>query len=184
MQLFKGRATDQAMDLIAAMLTYEPTKRITAAAALLHPFFDELRQPTTRLPDGEPLPPLFNFTDEEVATLRDRPGAMELLVPPHARTPLNWKGAAAAAGGAGIDGAAVGGAGAGSAKPVAGGAGVASASSAGAAAGTSRESRASDATLSSPKAAAAAPAGAGAGLAKHHTTVASAGESAAASARM
>lgn len=175
------------MDLIAAMLTYEPTKRITAPAALLHPFFDELRQPTTRLPDGEPLPPLFNFTDEEVSALRDRPGAMELLVPPHARTPLNWKGglaaaAAAAAGGAGVDGgAAVGGAGAGKA---AGGAGVAS--SAGAAAGTSRESRASDATLSSPKAAApaAAPAGGAAGVAKHYTTTASAGDSAVASARL
>lgn len=30
--------------------------------ACAHPFFDELRDPNTRLPNGQPLPPLFNFT--------------------------------------------------------------------------------------------------------------------------
>ena len=29
--------------------------------ALIHPFFDELRDPNTRLPNGRFLPPLFNF---------------------------------------------------------------------------------------------------------------------------
>lgn len=29
--------------------------------ALVHPFFDELRDPNTCLPNGRPLPPLFNF---------------------------------------------------------------------------------------------------------------------------
>ena len=29
--------------------------------ALLHPFFDELRDPNARLPNGKSLPPLFNF---------------------------------------------------------------------------------------------------------------------------
>lgn len=29
--------------------------------ALTHPFFDELRDPNTRLPNGRSLPPLFNF---------------------------------------------------------------------------------------------------------------------------
>lgn len=29
--------------------------------ALIHPFFDELRDPNMRLPNGRPLPPLFNF---------------------------------------------------------------------------------------------------------------------------
>lgn len=29
--------------------------------ACIHPFFDELRDPNTRLPNGRPLPPLFNF---------------------------------------------------------------------------------------------------------------------------
>jgi hypothetical protein len=29
--------------------------------ALIHPFFDELHDPNTRLPNGRFLPPLFNF---------------------------------------------------------------------------------------------------------------------------
>lgn len=29
--------------------------------ACVHSFFDELRDPNTRLPNGRPLPPLFNF---------------------------------------------------------------------------------------------------------------------------
>ena len=31
--------------------------------ALAHPFFDDLREPTARLPCGRSLPNLFNFTD-------------------------------------------------------------------------------------------------------------------------
>ncbi|RRT62770.1 hypothetical protein B296_00013785, partial [Ensete ventricosum] len=32
--------------------------------ACAHPFFDELRDPNTRLLNGQPLPPLFNFTSQ------------------------------------------------------------------------------------------------------------------------
>lgn len=32
--------------------------------ACAHPFFDELREPHARLPNGRPLPPLFNFKEE------------------------------------------------------------------------------------------------------------------------
>jgi hypothetical protein len=32
--------------------------------ACTHPFFDELREPNARLPNGRPLPPLFNFKQE------------------------------------------------------------------------------------------------------------------------
>lgn len=32
--------------------------------ACVHPFFDELRDPNTRLPNGRPLPPLFNFKSQ------------------------------------------------------------------------------------------------------------------------
>lgn len=31
---------------------------------MAHPVFDELRYPGARLPNGKPLPPLFNFTKE------------------------------------------------------------------------------------------------------------------------
>lgn len=32
--------------------------------ACAHPFFDELREPHARLPNGRPFPPLFNFKQE------------------------------------------------------------------------------------------------------------------------
>jgi len=31
--------------------------------ALVHPFFDELRKPETRMPNGKELPLLFDFSD-------------------------------------------------------------------------------------------------------------------------
>ena len=40
--------------------------RPNAYQALLHPFFDQLRDPNTRLPNGEQLPPLFNWLREEI----------------------------------------------------------------------------------------------------------------------
>lgn len=44
------------------MLQYNPQHRITAIEALSHPFFDPIRDPNTRLPDGRPLPPVLNFS--------------------------------------------------------------------------------------------------------------------------
>ena len=37
--------------------------RLLCAQSLAHPFFDELREPNARLPNGKSLPNLFNFTD-------------------------------------------------------------------------------------------------------------------------
>lgn len=37
---------------------------INQLEACAHPFFDELREPNARLPNGRPLPPLFNFKQE------------------------------------------------------------------------------------------------------------------------
>ena len=47
-----------ALDLLGKFLIYSPHIRITARAALRHPYFDDLRNPATRLPDGGALPPL------------------------------------------------------------------------------------------------------------------------------
>jgi glycogen synthase kinase 3 beta len=51
------------------LLEYTPTQRLSAVEALVHPFFDEIRDPTTKLPDSRhpnapprDLPPLFDFT--------------------------------------------------------------------------------------------------------------------------
>jgi hypothetical protein len=46
-----------------------------------HPFFDELRQPGTTMPDGSPLAPeLFQFTTEEMVL---SPRMLDVLTPPH-----------------------------------------------------------------------------------------------------
>ncbi|KAI7854764.1 kinase-like domain-containing protein [Circinella umbellata] len=72
-------APEAAVDLITQMLQYHPQHRISAIEALCHPFFDPLRDPTARLPNGEPLPPLFNFSKHELSI---RPDLIRRLVPP------------------------------------------------------------------------------------------------------
>jgi glycogen synthase kinase 3 beta len=67
-QVFR-KADPAALDLIARLLEYTPTQRLSAIEAMVHPFFDELRDPATKLPDSrhpnapvKELPPLFNFS--------------------------------------------------------------------------------------------------------------------------
>jgi len=69
------------LDLIAQLLEYTPTKRPTPAEAMCHAFFDELRDPNTRLASGRELPPLFNFTREELGV---QLSLARKLIPPHA----------------------------------------------------------------------------------------------------
>ena len=63
------KASHDAIELISALLEYTPPHRLSAIEAMCHPFFDELRDPNTRLPDSRhsngssrELPELFNFT--------------------------------------------------------------------------------------------------------------------------
>ncbi|XP_022862672.1 shaggy-related protein kinase kappa-like [Olea europaea var. sylvestris] len=60
-KVFQKRLPAEAVDLICRFFQYSPNLRCTALEACVHPFFDELRDPNTRLPNGRPLPPLFNF---------------------------------------------------------------------------------------------------------------------------
>lgn len=60
----------EALDLIQKLLQYNPKKRLKPIEALAHPFFDELRDPKTRLPNGKPLPALFDFSASEWAELK------------------------------------------------------------------------------------------------------------------
>ncbi|WOK97233.1 hypothetical protein Cni_G05941 [Canna indica] len=62
LQLFQKWIPAEAVDLVSRLLKYSPNLRFTAMEACAHPFFDELRDPNTCLLDGNPLPPLFNFT--------------------------------------------------------------------------------------------------------------------------
>ncbi len=66
-QVFR-KADPNAIDLISRLLEYTPTQRLSAIEAMVHPFFDELRDPSTRLPDSrhtnggsKDLPNLFDF---------------------------------------------------------------------------------------------------------------------------
>lgn len=63
------KADANAIDLIARLLEYTPTERLGAIDAMVHPFFDELRDPSTKLPDSRhqtsqlrDLPSLFDFS--------------------------------------------------------------------------------------------------------------------------
>ena len=63
-QVFRQRTPDDAINLVSRLLEYTPSARITPLQACAHKFFDELRDPATRLPNNRDLPPLFNFTDK------------------------------------------------------------------------------------------------------------------------
>ncbi|XP_065864770.1 shaggy-related protein kinase epsilon-like isoform X2 [Euphorbia lathyris] len=82
-KIFHKRMPAEAVDLVSRLLQYSPNLRCTALEACAHPFFDDLRDPNACLPNGRELPPLFNFTAQELGgastELRKR------LIPEHAR---------------------------------------------------------------------------------------------------
>ncbi|KZO95837.1 CMGC/GSK protein kinase [Calocera viscosa TUFC12733] len=87
--VFRPRTSTDAIDLVSRLLEYTPTARLSAIEAICHPFFDELRLDGTRMPNGKPLPPLFNFTREELSI---RPDLNRTLVPPYAEAELRLRG--------------------------------------------------------------------------------------------
>lgn len=63
------KADANAIELISCLLEYTPTERLSAIDAMVHPFFDELRDPNTKFPDSrhpggaiKDLPTLFDFS--------------------------------------------------------------------------------------------------------------------------
>merc|ERR1719479_459701 len=79
-RVFRARTCVEAIDLVSRLLEYTPSARITPLQACAHTFFDELREPGTKLPNGRDLPPLFNFTDAE---LKIQPTLNSSLIPSH-----------------------------------------------------------------------------------------------------
>ncbi|CDP17018.1 unnamed protein product [Coffea canephora] len=82
-KIFHKRMPPEAVDLVSRLLQYSPSLRSTALEALIHPFFDELRDPNTHLPNGRFLPPLFNFRPHELNGVPME--IMVKLIPEHAR---------------------------------------------------------------------------------------------------
>lgn len=68
-KVFRSKTEKSAVDLIAHLLVYDPVKRLHPIEAIIHPFFDELRDEATRLPNGNELPDLFDFSKEEIMQL-------------------------------------------------------------------------------------------------------------------
>jgi len=81
-KVFRNKAPPQAVDLVSKFLRYKPESRVDPFEALAHPFFDELREPNARLPNSKPLPPLFNFTDDELKMVVKK-GLVKKLIPTH-----------------------------------------------------------------------------------------------------
>ncbi|KAL3725769.1 hypothetical protein ACJRO7_030750 [Eucalyptus globulus] len=68
----------EAVELVSRLLHYSPNLRCTALDALIHPFFDELRDPNACLPNGQFLLPLFKFKSNDLTVLLK-------LIPEHAK---------------------------------------------------------------------------------------------------
>lgn len=56
------KSNKDAIEFVAKLLVYDPNIRPKPLIALADRYFDELRDVNTRLPNGMPLPDLFNFT--------------------------------------------------------------------------------------------------------------------------
>ncbi|KAL7142584.1 hypothetical protein ABFS83_08G133200 [Erythranthe nasuta] len=81
-KVFQKRMPAEAIDLASRLLQYSPNLRCTALEACAHSFFDELREPNARLPNGRPLPPLFNFKEELSGA---SPDLINKLIPDHVK---------------------------------------------------------------------------------------------------
>ncbi|XP_042041837.1 shaggy-related protein kinase eta-like [Salvia splendens] len=81
-KVFQKRMPPEAIDLTSRLLQYSPNLRCTALEACAHPFFDELREPNARLPNGRPLLPLFNFKQELSGA---SPDLINKLIPDHVK---------------------------------------------------------------------------------------------------
>ncbi|TNN50785.1 Glycogen synthase kinase-3 beta [Liparis tanakae] len=82
-KVFKPRTPPEAIALCSRLLEYTPASRFSPLEACSHAFFEELRQPNTRLPSGRDLPMLFNFSTTELSI---QPQLNSSLIPPHARS--------------------------------------------------------------------------------------------------
>ena len=69
-KVFRPRTPVEAITLVSRLLEYTPGARVTPLEACAHGFFDELRDPKTRLPNGRELPPLFNWTQTGTSELK------------------------------------------------------------------------------------------------------------------
>jgi serine/threonine protein kinase len=87
-KVFRSKTPEDAMEFISSTLAYAPERRVKPLEGCAHRFFDELRDPKTKLPTGNGLPPMFDFTEHEYNA---KPEIIEKLVPDHLRSQLEEK---------------------------------------------------------------------------------------------
>lgn len=95
-KVFRQRTSPDAIDFVSKLLQYDPQSRPHGLEALLHIFFDELREsPNLRLSSSKQLPDLFSFGREEMSVMNEMPKeSADKLIPSWAK---NKEGAAPAA---------------------------------------------------------------------------------------
>lgn len=81
-KVFSKNVDPLALELISKIIVYVPEERFDCMTVCAHEYFDELRDEATTLPDGSPLPPLFDFSEDELESLSEE--LKQKLVPPHA----------------------------------------------------------------------------------------------------
>ena len=87
-KVFRSRTPPRAVDCVAQFLAYAPLRRVLPLRALAHDFFDDLRVPGATLePNGGALPPLFDFTDLELAAFPDLAKLRPDPKSPHGKAP-------------------------------------------------------------------------------------------------
>lgn len=79
-RVFSDDTPPLAIDLVSKMLVYTPTARVLPLQVCAHPFFDELRELYVNPSSEVTLPPLFDFSPEEVANAQAC-GQLEKLLP-------------------------------------------------------------------------------------------------------
>jgi serine/threonine protein kinase len=85
-RIFDAQTPADAIDVTSKMLFYVPTKRVKAIEACGHQFFQAIRDPSMRLPNGKVLDMnMFRLTQEELALAPDMAAN---LVPPHVAVSL------------------------------------------------------------------------------------------------
>jgi len=78
-KVFRPRTPQDAIDLVSKFLKYAPAQRLMPLEGCTMPLFDDLRNPETKLPNGAPLPPLFDFKPQEL--FEHPPSTKQRLVP-------------------------------------------------------------------------------------------------------
>lgn len=76
-------SSTETIDLLSKLLVFNPRERLRPLEVCAHPFFDELREENTRLPNSRELPPLFDFSLQELGA--SPPELCRKLIPPRCR---------------------------------------------------------------------------------------------------